>query len=498
MILSKNKVNNNFFESPSKKIILFSDTHWGGKENDGMAVDDIEETIKCIKNFDPDYILHLGDVADFGTDEEFYKAYENFSEIINSTKINKIWCIGGGAHDGLVGYVPIEEYYNFGLLIKKIISVIKKTNIGEKLYEIISLLTQDNRYRFYTGFYKILNQTSQFYTLKIGNNVFVMLGYFHQPACWSSGEYGGYSEANILNKNKLNWLDKTLAKWNNTGNNIFICHHFPLYHTNIYTHSWAGMKHDRFIYESKIIKNILVNYSDVVAWFSGHVHVGSNATYSSHPEVSKGTAVSGASRDDLPDNIHFINCGNIWKEHGKAWDLKKNSFSNFRYFDMIENQNYIDIKAWDSTNKRSATITVNNTKNEVLSYRIDLPYQIRDINNAIEYEQGWDVYDYCELKYQWYKDSEGLRRDCDGWIESRWDFWEEKDFSRASLNVNTSDPSALNHQIYYSKDGMKTWSKNYYSLINFTAMPHSRWIKIVTKIKTNQEIYIKNIFFDFC
>ncbi|MCK4365519.1 MAG: metallophosphoesterase [Thermoplasmatales archaeon] len=484
-------------ETLSKRVILVSDTHWGGREYDGIAGDDIQDCIKSMKYLNPDYILHLGDVTELGRDEEFVQAYENFSEIIESTNVNHIWSIGGGAHDGLVGYISLEDYFNLGPILRFIVEKFKETKFGERIYELVSFFTQNYRYKFYLGFYQILNQTSQWYTLKIGNNVFVMVGYFHQPAIWASGEYGGCDEANLLNMNKVNWLNQTLAKWNGTGNNIFICHHFPLHHTNIYTHKWSGLNHDRFVNESKMIMDILSNYTDVVAWLSGHVHVDSNATYSSGPGVSKGTAVSGASRPDLPDHVHFINCGNVWKEHGMDWVSGKNGFASFRHLDLMEEQTFVDIKAWDSTNNRSATMTVNDTEDEVSEYRIQLPYPISNIDESIIYEQAWDVYDYCELEYQWYKDSEGLRRDCDGWIESRWDFWEEKDFSNAILNIDTSDPNALDHKIYYSLDGMNTWSNNWYAPNNLTSMPSCRWIKIITNITTTTEIFIRDISFDF-
>ena len=484
-------------ETTKKRILLTSDTHWGGIEHSGKAEDDIPDWIKSIKHLNPDYILHLGDITDHGEDEEFIQAYENFSEIIKTTNVTQVWTIGGGSHDGLPGYILLEDYLNLGPISKKIFEIFRSTRIGEKSIDLIDYLTQWLRIKFKLGFYQILNQTSQWYTLKIGNNIFIMVGFFHQPWTWSSGNYGGIGEANILNLNKVEWLNRTLSKWNGTGNNIFICHHFPLYHTNIYTHEWAGMKNERFIYESELIMDILSNYTDVVAWFSGHVHADSNATYSNHPNVSKGTAVSGASRQDLPNHMNFVYCGNIWKEHGTAWDIGKSSFSNLRYFDLIENQAYIDIQAWDSTNNKSANITVNNSENQVKYYRIQLPYQISNIDTPIIYEQAWDVYDYCRLRYPWYQDDEGLRCSQNSWIESRWDFWTIKNFSNTTLYIGTSDPCALNHQIYYSTDGMKTWSKKWYNPDNLTNMPSSRWVKIITKINTKTEIFIRDISFKF-
>jgi len=402
----------------------------------------------------------LGDITQGGHDDSFVWAQENFTELTKTTNIDRVWSIGGGCHDGLYS----------------------KTD-GWKM-----------------GFYRILNQTSQWYTLKIGNNVFVMTGFFKQPGSWSSGQYGGTDDAALFNQNKINWLNRTLAKWNGTGNNIFICHHFPLHHTNIWTHSWAGMKSDRFVYECNMIQEMLKRYTDVVVWFNGHIHVDSNATYDSGDplNVSKGTAVSGASRNDLPDNVHFISEGDIWREHERGWLYGKSTVANFRYIDFTEGQNYIDIMAWDATNNISTNISVNDTTDEVPYYRINLPHPISNISDPIEYEQGWDVWQYSdEGKYQWYLDSEGLYFHKAGWIESRWDFWHEKNFSRATLEVDSSDTKNISYKIYYSDDGMKTWSGNYYTPANLTEMPNARWVKLYAFVNTSNDLFIRDIRFNF-
>ena len=451
-----------------------------------------------MKFLNPDYLIHLGDITENGETNEYKNAKENFSYLINCTNLEKIWCTGGGAHDGLAGYKLLENYFSFLPILKHLIEKFKTNKILFNMYKWVEYFTQFLRVKFKLGFYQILNHTSQWYTLKCGNNVFVVVGYFNQPYTWSSGEYGGVSEGNLLNQNKVGWLNKTLAKWNGTGNNIFICHHLPLHKTNIYTKKWAGMSDSRFIFESNKIKGILRNYTDVIAWFSGHVHVDSNATYSSDCFVSKGTAVSGKSRPDLPDHVSFICCGDIWKEHGMGWDdTKTSSFSNFRYFDLIKNQSYVDIYAWDSTNYKKATISVNDSNEEVDYFRIKLPYSIKNITDPIEFEQAWDVYDYSKLKYPWYKDSEGLKISEDGWIESRWDFWTKKNFNNVKFEVDTSNFKALTNKFYYSSNGMKSWSKNWYTPENLTEMPNVRWLKLKTDIKCETELYIRDIIFDF-
>lgn len=115
-----------------------------------------------------------------------------------------------------------------------------------------------------------------------------------------------------MNQNKVDWLDRTLAKWQGTGNNIFILYHRPLYDTNVYSKSWSGNS-NRLVYEHTMIKNIIGKYTDVVAWFNGHVHIDPDEFAD-----GLGSCVPGASRPDLPDQMHFIYCGDIWWEHGRA------------------------------------------------------------------------------------------------------------------------------------------------------------------------------------
>jgi hypothetical protein len=459
------------FKITKKRIMLSSDTHFGGVEPDGIAADDIEDWKKSIYRLDPDYLFHVGDIVQYGYPEEFKDAKGNFTEIIQNTKLDRIWAIPGGKHDGLFQSGFYYQHYP----------------------------------GWYMGFYRALNHTSQWYTLKIGNNVFIMTGYFAQPKEWSSGNYGGISRGDLFNQNKINWLNETLAKWSGKENNIFILHHLPLDRTNIWSSDWSNTAGKlRFLYESKIIKDMLYDYPDVVAWISAHVHVDSNAYYDlGDPDnVSKGTIVNGSSRNNLPPHVHFIHEGNIWKEHGAGYDWNitnhtgKSSFANIRYFDLLEDKKYVKIKAWDVSRNIPANMTIDDTTNTTYSYKLTLPYKIKNITSPLEYEQAWDVYRYSdEGNYQWYLDSEGLRCDKNAWIESRWDFWQVKNFNNISFIVNTSHANRLDHKIYYSNDGMVTWSSNWYSPQNINQMPDARWVKVITNITTTDEIFIRDMKF---
>ena len=265
--------------------MLVTDTHWGGEEeaNGGEgngAEDDCEDFIACAKSFNPDYIFHIGDITDRGTDAQFTQAKKGFSDIIRSTNADRIWAIPGGSHDGLTDYGEAEEK------------------------------------QWKMGFYRILDQPSQWYTLKIGNNVFVFCGFFSQLESWGTpynyGADNSTDKAKLMNQNKVDWLDRTLAKWQGTGNNIFILYHLPLYDTNVYSKAWSGNS-ARLVYEHTLIKDIISKYTDVVAWFNGHVHIDPDEFAD-----GLGSCVSGASRPDLPDQMHFIYCGDIWWEHGRA------------------------------------------------------------------------------------------------------------------------------------------------------------------------------------
>jgi hypothetical protein len=444
----------------TRRIALCADTHWGGVEQEGDSVEDIAAWIESTIGLNPDFLFHLGDIAESGQDAQFLGAQQAFSELVANTKIDRVWAIPGGHHDGLCRTTYISS--------------------------------------FRMGFYRILNNTSQWYTLKIGNNVFIMLGYFAQPGSWSSGEYGGTDRADLLNRNKLDWLARTLAKWDRRGCNIFVCHHFPLHHTNIYTESWANMNRDRFVYESELILDLLRRTQDVVAWFSGHVHVDSDARYDDGPGTSDGTILDGAMRPDLPAHVHFISVGDIWREHGQAWGLGLSTAANFRYLDLVEGAEAVPLQSWDATSNAPAAMSLSSPGGLVWEYPLPLAYPLTGVHEPIEYEQAWDVWEYSdEGEYQWYQDNEGLRRNFDGWIESRWDFWEKRDFQLARMLVDSSNPDALQHEIQYSNDGMQTWSTRSFTPETLREMPRARWVRVITAITTLTPVYIRNIEFRF-
>lgn len=444
---------------PSRRILLCSDTHWGGWEADGDSVEDIAALMDSAIHLHPDHLFLLGDITDHGLESQFLDAYEGLADLVATTKIDRVWQIAGGNHDGLFAI-------------------------------------SGNRWRL--GFHRILGNTSQWYTLRIGNNVFIMLGYFAQPGTWSSGAYGGTARADIMNQNKVDWLARQLRKWDGRGYNIFLMHHFPLHHTNIYTDTWANTSRDRFVYECDLILDLLEQTQDVVAWFSAHVHVDSDARHDDGPGTSDGTILDGATRPDLPAHVHFICIGDIWREHGKGWDLGLSTVANFRYLDLFEGADSLLLRAWNATDGQPAPMSVCSPGTDVWRYDLPLAYPIAGITEPIEYEQAWDVWEYSdEINYPWYQDNEGLRRACDGWIESRWDFWRQRDFSKATMVIDASDPSALEHRIYYSNNAMYTWSNEHYTPETLRQMPSARWIRVVTHITTSAAVYIRDIRFRF-
>ena len=443
----------------SKRVVLCSDTHWGGREDDGIAEDDIADWIRSTIGLYPDYVFHLGDITDHAKDKSFLAAKRGFDEIVSGTKIDRIWQIAGGWHDGLYGI---------------------------------------SRGAWQMGFHRILNNTSQWYTLKLGNIVFVMLGYFAQPGSWSTGAYGGTERADLMNQNKVDWLARTLRKWDGRGYNIIICRHFPLHGTHILTNTWANMGRDRFVHECAMIQQLLRETRDVVAWFGAHIHVDSFARYDDGPGASDGTILSGAARPDLPSHVHYISVGDIWREHGQCWDSGLSTVANFRYLDLREGGREALLHSWDATHNAPTKMSVSSPGGLVDEYAIPLRYPLVGIDQPIEYEQAWDVWRYSdEKKCPWYQDNQGLRRDSDGWIESRWDLWKERDFSGARLVVDTTSPQALTHRINYSLDGMETWSEASYSPETLREMPRARWVRIKTNIATSVPLIIRDIEFRF-
>ncbi len=79
----------------------------------------------------------------------------------------------------------------------------------------------------------------------------------------SEGEINAIDWNGGISKTQLGWLEKELKQSLLNNENVFLICHFPVYPDNI---------HNLFNY--KEVLSILENYSNIIAWFSGHNHSG--------------------------------------------------------------------------------------------------------------------------------------------------------------------------------------------------------------------------------
>jgi hypothetical protein len=445
------------------RIELVSDTHWANPdavEHGVSAQTEIGKWMKSTTFLNPDYLFHLGDITNHADAASWQKAKVCYASILHATDCTHIYSIPGGKHDGFLAYLNKWE----------------------------------------TGFHTILNQTSQWYTVKIGNIVFVCTGYFDIPSYWASGNYGGHDQAGIFCRNKLAWLDKTLAYWNGTGNNIIILNHVPIINTTCYSYSWYAMSGDIDTYENTLIKQMLTKYTDVVGWFNGHIHTDSTSS-GVDGRASHGNICNGSQRNDLPD-VYFMNDGDIWYGHYPAGaSIHGITFTNanFRYFDLKEGDTYIDMYAWDSTHNTSVNLSYDNASSTVSVYRMQLRYLISGIHSTPRYTQAWDFYDLSDKTYyQWIQDDQGMRRDKNGYIISVWDYDAVRNFSKSVFFMDCSNRSRFTHKIYYSNtysvESFHTcWSTEWFDQTNITRIPDARYLMINTTITTNDVVYLRNM-----
>ncbi len=433
-------------EPNSKTFVLWADTHYGNTERDGAA-NDIAASVEWIKEKNPDFVFHLGDIVDRGEFAEFDAASADFDEIIHNTPVQGIWFTFGGGHDGYFDQVGSPNWNGAEFLRKR------------KL-------------------------TGLWYTIREGNNVFIFCSIVQGKPGWDSawGSGGGH----FIPQNKLDWLEEQLAKYEDTENNIFVIAHTQLYHTNAYSHEWAQMDKIEWQKTSEKLLELFGRYR-VDVYVHGHLHIDPDQSYSGHADASAGNVLLNGFRQDLPSTT-FIHAGSVDWEHGRERSLKSN-YPSVMHFNLVEGNNYFDLKAERVDTSAKVKITYNDGSESAETIKVPLSYPVSGLgsDNEVDYfEQAWSVWRYSdEGDYQWYKDSEGLRTDKNSWIVSRWDLWEPKKITGFSVEWN--EKGSLSHEFYCSNNGMATWSE---PVDNASDLGVCRWIKVKTSIVPNGTVYI--------
>jgi len=459
----------------TKQFVLVADTHYGNVIEGNGSADDIDLMEKWINNTDPDFLLHMGDVASYeqkkdiaynGSYNEFIQAGESFDELINETPIEDVWWVVGN-HDA---YADIDN--------------------------------QNNSWAHWDGarFLRDRHFTSPWYTIREGNNVFIFCAVindmkFGWDSDWRNMSWGEERGSSYIPQNKLDWLEGELGHWENTENNIFLIVHLPITDTNGYSRAWHRQTDNQWLVTSKKLLELLEEYR-VDVYMHGHVHTDPDTSKSSDVNVSRGTVLVSGFRTDLP-NTTFLRVSDINWEHAK--EATRSSYPSLMYFNLTDGSDHFDLRAVRLDKGSETKITVNNSATGEEYVRIPLSYNVTGMegndNHIDDYRQGWGVWEYSdEGTCQWYKDSEGLRVNKSVWIESRWDMWKVKTVTEFTVNW-TSTRGSMNHTFYASNNAMVSWSGPY---SDPTDMPTARWFRVNTTItpNTNEIVYVYDMQFE--
>jgi len=455
----------------TKFFVLTADPHWGSVEGTGSD-EECTLMVDWIKYKNPDFMLMAGDVAEGqtwgggkSTELQLSWASENFSDIISNTNIEKIWWTFGGNHDGYV----------------------------------------DANYNNWDGatFLRSENLSSLWYTIKVGNNVFIFCSIIGCDATWSDSDWSIGNRDHIITQPHIDWLESQLAKYD-TNNNIFIICHTQVQNTNIASgdDDWAQMGTTAWETVSTQLRNMFGNYS-VDAWIHGHVHADPSHSYDDDNECNQGNIVlQGFNGVTGVMNTTYCHIGSVFHEHGAIPSIR--TFPSLYYFNLTEGNSYIDIVAHRLDTNESVGITYNDSAGTQSSIRIPLDHSISGLsgNSPDDFEQFWCPWRYSDeaAPYQWWKDSQGFRIGKAGWVEHRYDLWEEKNITGFWANWSNTAGITLTHKIYRCtgwSGGNPSWSSGWWDESNVSGIPDSRWLFVNTSFtKTGSTGYIYNMSFN--
>ncbi|MCI0497043.1 MAG: metallophosphoesterase, partial [Thermoplasmata archaeon] len=304
----------------SKTFVLVADTHFGNVHEGNGSADDIASMEDWINGTDPDFLMHMGDIVSYskkagaddqGDYDEFIEAGASFDEMIEHTPINDVW-FALGNH---------EAYPNTD--------------------------TKYSKWAHWDGarFMRDRGLVSPWYVIKEGNNVFVFVGVVRDMengwvSEWKDIGWGKNEGSIYIPQNKLEWLDRTLAYWKDTPNNIFVICHMAIVDTNSYSRAWYHQSHNQWIMTSRKLLSIFED-NRVDVYLHGHIHTDPDSSYSSHVNVSKGNVLVSGFRSDLPATT-FIHVPSINWEHGKERN-KRSNYPALMTFDLVEDQVYFEL-----------------------------------------------------------------------------------------------------------------------------------------------------------
>jgi len=419
----------------TKRFAFIADTHYGNTEGNG-STDDISATNSSLKSLNPDFIFHLGDIADRGETNQFAQAKADFADYVKNTKAENVWFTFGGSHDGYMDKIAPADWK------------------GAK-------------------FARDMELYSLWYTIKEGNSVFIFCSIVQGSAGWDLGLSD--NDGHFIPQNKLDWLESELKKYQNTQNNIFVISHSQIVDTNADSSpgQWAQMDDPSWQRSSQKLRDLFARYR-VDAYIHGHLHMDPDK----YDANGRGNVLLKGSNGAATNYIHVPDTN--W-EHGQERGINS-TYPGLMYFDLTEGTKALTIKAIRTDQNSPVSISYNSNKTLAEEIKINLSYPVSalaSLNSPDEINYSWGVWEYSdEDDFQWY-DLDGLRLNKPGSFYSIFDLGAVKTISK--IDVSWNHQGQMTHLFYKSQDG-KNWQG---PISNLGKLGPTRYLKLKTSVVPN-------------
>jgi len=471
----------------TKEFLWWSDTHFSNNEGDG-AEDDIADAVEVIKQRNPDFGIHYGDLTSDGKDTEFDWYWGNISEIKQNTGIERMWATPGESHDAF------ED----------------KVNPASKLGG------EDVGWNWLDQYNRRGNQTGNWYTIREGNNVFIMLSAMAYPSDTWSGMYdNSRSTVNteyriMIPKHKVEWFKEQMKYQCSKDRNIFVATHDPFSYTNIYTHEWWGANMYSWRNTTKQVNDVMRETCPADVVQTGHVHTDADAYYSGNQYVAGGSVLWSEwynaniqNRDlggKLP-NTTYMQMPVINYEHGAATN-NPDADTTYPWIGLVnftQGESKIEVKALDVTGGSGSRVgwTYNDTTATVdpLTLQLDHPIDFGNNSNGNKidgFNQSWTINRFSDesADTQWYKPNGFWTNKSSAWIESRFRYNSPKSFNslRVDWNESTEGCCSLSHRFRSTNSStLDGWTQWYDNVSN---VPSGNYWSINTSISTSSSVTI--------
>jgi manganese-dependent ADP-ribose/CDP-alcohol diphosphatase len=192
----------------------------------------LREAIKTLKDNSPEFIINLGDLI-----EKNFESYKSVLNIIDSSGFKIYHCTGN--HD-----------YSIEPRLKRRIPVLQSSKEG--YYSFIQ-----DKFRF------IMLNGNDLSTYASNNNAIIKQANEYISSLKNDGEINAIDWNGGISSKQLDWLTNQLDLATRNNEKVILVCHFPVWPVNI---------HNLLNYREILL--VLERYSNIIAWFNGHNHMG--------------------------------------------------------------------------------------------------------------------------------------------------------------------------------------------------------------------------------